>query len=126
MRFTIDFDPTSATVGVSPTVTRGQDPTERNTRAGLPESGLDAGAFSAILEGQTTTTEKAVQAITPESNLNAGACTFTQPLARSPGASRERNVVSIAEPPPPHADEFGLAPVPKKSQATSESGSSKM
>ena len=125
MRFTIDFDPTSATGVTSSTATLGQGSTERNTDAGLPQSGLDAGSFSAVLETQSGTTERPGQTVTSDSNLNAGASAFSQTQARSPGDSRERNVLSIANPPAPHSDDFGLATVPKKSQARANAGSFK-
>lgn len=118
MRFTIDLDPSAATGVTVPTVT--------SVRAGLPESAMDAGAFSAVPEGQAATTEISPQTVPPSSSLNAGASTFTQTPVRAPAPPRGRNVVSIAEPPPPpHADDFGLASVPKKSQATADAGSFK-
>jgi hypothetical protein len=129
MRVTIDFDSAGNTVRMAtPTGVVGQSvTTETISTAATLESGLDAGACSAVVEARPATTEEIGRNAAPDSSLNAGGFSASRTEPQSPRASRdERNVVSIAEPPPPpHADEFGLGSRAERREGAGDAGSFK-
>ncbi len=127
MRLTIDFDPAGATAGLAaPTLGEGQTiTTGGTTRVTTQDSGLNAGAFSPVSEEQGPTTERSGIPTAPGSGLNAGAFSATRREAQSPSTSREGKVVSIAEPPPTHADDFGLTSRSAAAEQTANAGSFK-
>lgn len=113
MKFTIDFDPATATAGVTVPTVEGQ-PTQG--------ASLNAGAFAAPAEIQSPTTETRSAPATMGASLNAGAFSANRGEPQAPSTSRESKVVSIAQPPPPHADDFGLAPRIERSEGTADAG----
>ena len=127
MRLTIDFDPAGATAGLAaPTLAEGQTSTTGGTTwVASQDSGLNAGAFSPVAEAQGLTTERRGIHSALVSGLNAGAFSATRKDGQSPGTSREGNLVSIAEPPPPHADDFGLTSRSAAAKQTANAGSFK-